>query len=119
MKTILSIFLLVFLVSCAAPTVAFDNRHGLIETVQNPETLLVDVRTPEDFRNNPVPNAVNIPLAEIENNLEVFRNSKSTVVFCNSGKQAGKAMEVLKENKINNVRNGKTWKNINAILHLK
>lgn len=119
MKTILSIFLLVFLFSCAAPSVSFDNRHGLIETVQSPETLLVDVRTPEDFRNNPVPNAVNIPLAEIENNLEVFRNSKSTVVFCNSGKQAGKAMEVLKENKINNVRNGKTWKNINAILHLK
>ncbi len=119
MKTISAFALLVLLVSCVTPTVAFDNRHGLVETVQHSETLLVDVRTPEDFLNNPVPNAVNIPLADIENNLETFRNSKTTVVFCNTGYQAGKAMKILKENKISNARNGKTWKNINAILHLK
>lgn len=75
-------------------------------------TTLVDVRSKEDFSKSPVKNAVNITLAEIENNLDFFRKQKQSVLFCNTGRQAGEAFEILKNNGIKNISNAKTWKNI-------
>ncbi len=83
--------------------------------VTNPETTLVDVRINEQFSEKTSPGAVNIPLAKIEENLDFFRNQKQVIIFCNSGKQAAQAVEILKENGIKNVYDAKTLKNVTAI----
>ena len=92
-----------------------DSRAEVKEMVKNPEATLVDVRIPEQFAEKTAPGAINIPLAVIEENLDFFRKQKQIVIFCNSGKQAAQAVEVLKKNGIQNVYDAKTLQNVTAI----
>lgn len=102
--------------SCGAPkTVAAEDRSNIKEVVKSPETTLVDVRIPEQYNEATAKNAVNIPLADIENHLDFFRKQKQVVVFCNRGRQADEAIEKLKKHGITNVYDGVTWKNVKAI----
>lgn len=88
---------------------------NLKEIVTNPETTLVDVRIPEQFEKKTAKGAVNIPLAKIEDNIDFFKKQKKVVIFCNSGFQANKAVEILQKNGVENVYFGKTLDNIEAI----
>lgn len=102
--------------SCkTATSISEVSRAEVKEMVSNPETTLVDVRINEQFSEKTSPGAVNIPLAKIEENLDFFRNQKQVIIFCNSGKQAAQAVEILKENGIKNVYDAKTLKNVTAI----
>jgi rhodanese-related sulfurtransferase len=108
--------ILVGLWSCkTATSISEVSRAEVKEMVTNPETTLVDVRINEQFSEKTSPGAVNIPLAKIEENLDFFRNQKQVIIFCNSGKQAAQAVEILKENGIKNVYDAKTLKNVTAI----
>ncbi len=80
---------------------------------------MVDVRIPEQYKEGTADNAVNIPLAEIENNIDFLKKQKNVVVFCNRGIQADKAIEILKKNGVEHVYDGTTWKNVKAIQHTK
>lgn len=102
--------------SCkTAVTAPQDSRAEVKEMVKNPEATLVDVRIPEQFAEKTAPGAINIPLASIEENLDFFRKQKKIVIFCNSGKQAAQAVEILKKNGVQNVYDAKTLKNVTAI----
>lgn len=103
--------------SCtAARTDTTDNAPvNVKEMVKDPETTLVDVRVPEQFAEKTAANAVNIPLADIKENIDFFKNKKNIVVFCNSGKQAAEAIDILKQNGVQNVYSAKTFKNVEAI----
>ncbi len=102
--------------SCkTATSISEVSRAEVKEMVSNPETTLVDVRINEQFSEKTSPGAVNIPLAKIEENLDFFRNQKQVIIFCNSGKQAAQAVEILKKNGIKNVYDAKTLKNVTAI----
>lgn len=76
------------------------------------DSFLVDVRTPEEFLNGSVPNAVNIPLSELPNRLDEFSGKSTIVVFCRSGNRSGKAKKILTDKGIKNVINGGSWKNV-------
>ena len=102
--------------SCkTAVTAPQNSRAEVKEMVKNPEATLVDVRIAEQFAEKTALGAINIPLASIEENLDFFRKQKQIVIFCNSGKQAAQAVEILKKNGIQNVYDAKTLKNVNAI----
>ncbi|MGZ5212073.1 MAG: rhodanese-like domain-containing protein [Kaistella sp.] len=58
---------------------------------------------------------MNIPLAKIKDNIDFFKKQKNIVVFCNSGKQAAEAIDILKQNGVQNVYSAKTLKNVEAI----
>ncbi len=98
----------------ATPT-AEVSRVEIKDIVNDSETTFVDVRIPEQFAAGSVEGAVNIPLATISDNLDYFRDKKEIVLFCNSGRQSGEAMEILKKNGITNVSNAINVKNIEAI----
>ena len=107
---------IIALSSCkTAVTIPQDSRAEVKEMVKNPEATLVDVRIPEQFAEKTAPGAINIPLASIEENLDFFRKQKQIVIFCNSGKQAAQAVEILKKNGVQNVYDAKTLKNVTAI----
>ena len=92
-------------------------KTDIKELVKNSETILVDVRVPEQFAEGTAKNAINIPLAEIQNKAESLKGKK-VVVFCNKGIQADDAVEILEKNGIE-VYDGKTLDNIKAIQNLK
>ena len=77
--------------------------QSLSEIINQKETILVDVRTPEEF-------------AQLENNLSKLQGKKNIVVFCKAGIRAAKAEKILKDKKIKNVYNGKTWENVKSLV---
>lgn len=83
------------------------------DVVNNSDVVLVDVRIPEQYAAGTAKNAINIPLAEIQNNVETLKGKK-VVVFCNKGIQADQAMEILKKNGVE-AYDGTSWKNVKAI----
>ena len=62
-----------------------------------PNALLLDVRTPEEFSKGHVPGAINIPYDEVADRLDELEGDKqrAIVVYCESGKRAGRAESTL------------------------
>ncbi|MBU5625656.1 FAD-dependent oxidoreductase [Oscillibacter sp. MSJ-2] len=60
--------------------------------------MLVDVRTPEEFRSGHIPGAVNIPLDELRDRLEEMDRSKTIYVNCHSGLRSYLACRILAGN---------------------
>ena len=116
-KIIVLMMMSLFVMSCQTkmPVAVNTERTEIKALVLDPETTLVDVRIPEQFAEKTAEGAINIPLAEIENNIDLFKGKKNIVVFCNSGRQSGEALEILKKNGIKNVYNAKTLTNVEAI----
>lgn len=68
---------------------------------------IVDVRTPEEFKSSHYPGAINIPLDEVPQCLEEFRQTlQPLILYCRSGNRSGMAVSILKQAGINNVYNG-------------
>ena len=61
------------------------------------ESLVLDVRTPEEYAAGHVPNAINVPHDQIEARLAELEARKNgpVVVYCKSGRRAGMAAEAL------------------------
>lgn len=78
--------------------------------------FLVDVRTPEEFQSGSAAGAVNIPLNEIESELDQFKDKSQIIVFCKSGNRSSSAKAILEKNGIKNVNNGGTWQNVNDLI---
>lgn len=68
---------------------------------------IIDVRTPGEFAQFHYPGAVNIPLNEVQQRLEEFKNMQQPIItYCRSGNRSGMATEILKQNGIIEVYNG-------------
>lgn len=81
------------------------------------QPFLVDVREPSEFKQGHPKGSVNIPLNQIEANLDKFKGHNSIVLFCRSGNRSGMAKSILESKGFSNVYNGGTWQNVNAYLN--
>jgi len=118
-KNSLYIIALFLTTACSSISKVETEPVAIHSIVNDPETVLVDVRIPEQYKAGTAQNAINIPLADLENNLDFLSKQKKVVVFCNKGKQADQAMELLKKKGFTNVYDGTTWKNVRAIIQEK
>jgi rhodanese-related sulfurtransferase len=68
--------------------------------------VVVDVRTPEEFQQGHVPNAINVPLSDIIDNPAILTSfkEKPIVLYCRSGYRAVKAAEALHKEGHQNLR---------------
>lgn len=71
-------------------------------------SLVVDVRTPEEFHAGAYPDAINIPLDELMQRYEELGNnvSREIVVYCASGARSAYAQRLLMQIGYTNVKNG-------------
>jgi phage shock protein E len=58
---------------------------------------IVDVRSPEEFRDGGYPGAVNIPLQVLASRLAEIPRGKPVVLYCASGARSGMAARQLKQ----------------------
>ncbi|GCD80727.1 rhodanese-like domain-containing protein [Schleiferia thermophila] len=84
----------------------------LNKIVNEEGTLLVDVRTPNEFSEGSARNAINIPVDQIPYHLSEFQNRKNIVVFCRSGNRSEMAKQILNSYGITNVINAGTWQDV-------
>ena len=70
--------------------------------------LVVDVRTPEEFAQGHLPNAINIPYEQIISTFskKQIGKDRSVVVYCRSGNRSGIANKMLVSEGYSNVYNG-------------
>lgn len=74
--------------------------------------LVIDVRTPEEFKEGNVKGSKNIPLNVISTRVKELEGKK-IVLVCRSGARASQALSILTSNGINAVNAG-AWTNVNV-----
>ncbi len=81
---------------------------------QAKEAILIDVRTPAEYREGHIPGVVNIPLAEIEKRLGEIPKDKKVVLICRTGNRSAQGTKFLRSKGFDNVFNStggmSTWK---------
>lgn len=70
-------------------------------------TLIIDVRTPQEFKTGAVPGAINIPLDDLPNQLDKLGSfNRDITVYCASGGRSAYAQKLLKQAQFTDVKNG-------------
>ena len=76
--------------------------------------LIIDVRTPEEFRQGHVKGSVNIPLQAIQGKVsDLKKKQKVVIAVCRSGARSGVATNILKQAGIE-AYNGGPWNSLAA-----
>lgn len=66
------------------------------ETKKQEDTIILDVRTKEEYQEGHIKGAINIPYDEINEDVDLDKN-KTIMVYCKSGKRSSIAYEALKK----------------------
>lgn len=85
-------------------TVVEITANEALEQMENPDVLFLDVRNEEELPKVSLPNAIQIPLSELEENLDQLHSNKMILVYCQSGIRSKKAAEILKKHSFLNVQ---------------
>jgi rhodanese-related sulfurtransferase len=86
-------------------TVTEDKNTGKTPDTQIP--LIIDVRTPQEFRGGAYPGAVNIPLDELASRVhELGSRSRDIILYCASGARSSYGQRILSQLGYMKVRNG-------------
>ncbi len=83
-----------------------DINQGLKEYENTPGAVLLDVRTPQEYKEGHVPNSKNVPLQTM-GNIKTVTDKKDTPVFvyCYSGGRSRQASSLLRQMGYSNVKN--------------
>ena len=75
--------------------------------IANLDCILLDVRSPQEFKEGHLNGAINIPLCELEARVNYKLNNKSKIiiVYCQSGIRSKKALKILYKNGFKNLYN--------------
>jgi rhodanese-related sulfurtransferase len=76
--------------------------------------LVVDVRTPAEYKDGHVKGAINLPLQTLGNNLNKLKKDQVIITCCRSGSRSGIAKRMLKANGFEQVHNGGPWTSLKA-----
>lgn len=76
--------------------------------------IIVDVRTPTEFKDGHLKGAINLPLQTLGNNLNKLKKDQVIITCCRSGSRSGMAKRMLKANGFEQVHNGGPWASIKA-----
>ena len=78
--------------------------------------LIVDVRTPQEYKAGHIKQSINIPLNKIPNKVsELKRKNKPIITCCRSGARSGMAADQLRKAGIE-VENGGPWNSVQAMM---
>ena len=76
--------------------VSIDTASGLIE--DNPDMVLLDVRTTTEYSEGHIKDAVNIPVDTLETRLDELSQDDEILVYCRTGNRSSTAVNILEEN---------------------
>ncbi len=84
-----------------APTISPDDLYE--QRQSGPAPLILDVRTPEEFRLGHIPGAVNIPHTELASRIGEVQQSCAVVLYCMLGPRARLGERTLLDAGVDNV----------------
>lgn len=83
---------LAFVIATQLGRVKVDKARQLVKD----GALLLDVRSPEEFRSGALPGALNIPVHDLAKRVGELTPSRPTIVYCASGTRSRVAASILK-----------------------
>lgn len=90
----------------ALTTAPLITPHDLMELQKNNENItIIDTRATKSYEKNHVPNAINIPLAELREKASTLDKNKKTIVYCNKGVTGNASQNVLRNEGFKEVYN--------------
>ncbi len=82
-------------------TIHRTNNTEFYEIIEDKSFTIIDVRTKEEYNSGHIKNAINIPLAEIDN--IDYKKDKKIAVYCRTGQRSYEAALQLERNGYNNI----------------
>lgn len=83
-----------------------DINQGVKEYQAVPGAVLLDVRTPQEYREGRIPGGQNVPLQAIDKVETVVKNKNTPLfVYCHSGARSRQAADMLQRMGYTNVTN--------------
>ena len=83
-----------------------DINQGVQEYKNAAGTVLLDVRSPQEYREGHIPGSQNVPLQQLDKVEEVTENKDTVLyVYCRSGARSRQAVSLLQAMGYTNVRN--------------
>ena len=89
--------------SIPAPVLEISARVAL-EQIENSDVVFLDVRNEEELPKIHLPNTIEIPLSDLEENISTLDSNKKILVYCQSGMRSKTAVEILRKNQFANVQ---------------
>jgi len=71
--------------------------------------VIIDVRTPNEFRGGHIKSALNIPLNNLASQVSKIKKDKPVITCCASGMRSASAKSYLQSNGFKEVYNGGSW----------
>ena len=83
-----------------------DINQGVDEFRRQEGALLLDVRTPQEYREGYIPGSKNLPLQAIDKAESIVENKDTALyVYCHSGARSRQAVSILQHMGYSNVHN--------------
>jgi len=83
-----------------------DVNEGVAEYCSTPGAVLLDVRTPQEYREGHIPGSKNVPLQGIDKVADIVENRDTVLyVYCYSGARSRQAVSRLQHMGYTNVKN--------------
>ena len=83
-----------------------DINRGVEDWRNTPGAILLDVRTPQEYREGHIPGSQNVPLQTIDKVRTVVENKDTPLyVYCRSGGRSRQAVQLLRQMGYSNVTN--------------
>ena len=75
----------------------YESAKTILKNDKN--AILVDVRSPQEYKEGHLEGSINIALYDLEKESEkLIKNKQNTIIlYCQSGNRSNKALEILKE----------------------
>ena len=90
-----------------------------VEKITDKNTLILDVRTDEEYISGSYKNAIHIPLDDLRERLNELDKSKTYLVYCKTGLRSYIACRILSQNgfKVQNITGGYHFYSIISFIH--
>jgi phage shock protein E len=72
---------------------------------ENNEVVIIDVRTPQEYKERHIPGVANIPLDELVNRSNEVPKHMKVLLICRSGNRSSQGTSLLRNNGFGNVYN--------------
>jgi len=93
-----------------------SSKNKQIQSFLARNSLILDVRTPEEFRQGHINGAKNIPLQQLSAHAEKLKQqNKPVITCCRSGMRSATASSMLKSSGIE-CMNGGGWDSLNVLI---
>jgi len=95
-----------FVKDCCAANVSLQeikletiNQDNWLELSKNSESVIIDVRTSQEFLEKNIDNSINIDFYsdDFKEKLNSLDKSKTYLIYCRSGNRSGKTLKIMKE----------------------